>query len=102
MGGEGGGLQSPAPAHTQIKQSISQQSTPIESLQIQEVPTSYMPKFLPQTFVFSLQNIKVIQEILKFCYSYDWIQQLFYFLTLQVWYLGAFLRLGMEVFPEVL
>ena len=39
-------------------------------------------------FLVLFTNIKVIQEISKLCYSYDWIEQLFYILTVcksRVW-----------------
>ena len=41
-------------------------------------------------FLVLFTKIKVIQTALKLCYSHDWIEQLSYFLTVQVWCLGGF------------
>ena len=63
-----------------IAKSISQQSKTIQSLQIQEVPTSYTT-FYQKIYhkLLCSQQKQVIQEILKLCYLYDWIEQLFTF-----------------------
>ena len=52
--------------------------------------TSDSAQIFTTNFLVLFTKIKVFQEILKLYYSYDWIKQLFYFLTVQVWCLGGF------------